>query len=339
MRAVSLLSGGLDSLLATKLVLDQGIEVFAFNSVTVFCTCTPKNSSCSAAQTAVQQLGIPLKSVNSSQELIEAIKKPKHGYGSQVNPCLDCRIILFRKGAEYMREIGASFIVTGDVLGERPMSQRLAAMKLTEREAGLEGLVVRPLSASLLAPTIPEKEGWVDRNKFLRIQGRSRKPQIELADGYGFKDYPCPAGGCRLTEPAFASRMRDLMRYKPDFDIQDVILLKHGRHFRLSPLAKAVVGRKEEENNTLSRLGAKEDIFLRLIDVQGPLTLIRGRVEQEQILLAAAIAARYGKTKNLDSARVSVFNHENLSGGAGMVLQVKPAGDDVLDPLRIGLRS
>jgi tRNA U34 2-thiouridine synthase MnmA/TrmU len=339
MRAVSLLSGGLDSLLATKLVLDQGIEVFAFNSVTVFCTCTPKNSSCSAAQTAVRQLGVPLKSVNSSEELIEAVKNPKHGYGSQVNPCLDCRTILFRKGAKYMREIGASFIVTGDVLGERPMSQRLAAMKLTERKAGLEGLVVRPLSASLLEPTIPEKEGWVDRKKFLRIQGRSRKPQIELADCYGFKDYPCPAGGCRLTEPAFAARMRDLMKYKPDFDLQDIVLLKHGRHFRLSPLAKAVVGREEEENDTLSRLGTNEDIFLRLADIQGPLTLIRGRVERDQVLLAAAITARYGKAKNLDLARVSIVNYAKHSLGGETEFQVQPAGDEVIDPLRIGLKS
>ena len=136
-RAVSLMSGGLDSLLATKLILDQGIEIHAFNSVTVFCTCTPKSSSCSAAQLAVQQLGISLKTVNSTEDLIKAVKNPRHGYGSQVNPCLDCRVILFRKGAEYMRQIGASFIITGDVLGERPMSQRMAAMRLIEKEAGL----------------------------------------------------------------------------------------------------------------------------------------------------------------------------------------------------------
>ncbi len=176
MRAVALLSGGLDSILAIRVLLEQGLELEALNFASVFCTCTPKHSACSAASSAVRQLGIDLVVVNTSEAFLEVVKHPKHGYGRNLNPCLDCRILMFRKAREYMRDIGAAFLVTGEVLGERPMSQRRQAMKLIEKEAGLEGLVVRPLSAGLLEPSIPEREGWVDREKLLSIRGRSRKP-------------------------------------------------------------------------------------------------------------------------------------------------------------------
>ena len=209
MRAVALLSGGLDSLLAIKVMLEQGVEVEALNFVSVFCTCTPKSSSCSAARSAVRQLGVPLKALNTSKQFLEVVKSPKHGYGRNLNPCLDCRILMFRQARTYLRKTGASFVITGEVLGERPMSQRREAMKLIEAEAGLEGLVVRPLSAALLEPTIPEQKGWIDRSRLLKIRGRSRKPQIELARTYGLTDYPCPAGGCLLTDAGFAGRMMD----------------------------------------------------------------------------------------------------------------------------------
>ena len=154
-RALALLSGGLDSILAIRLILDHGVDVEALTCRSVFCTCTPRNWSCSAAQSATEQLGVSLKTVNTSEEFLEVVRNPKHGYGRNLNPCLDCRILMFRKAAKYMREIGASFIVTGEVLGERPMSQRRDAMKLIESEAGLDGLIVRPLSAALLEPSIP----------------------------------------------------------------------------------------------------------------------------------------------------------------------------------------
>ena len=226
MKAVMLLSGGLDSLLAARVLLDQGIELEALNFVTAFCNCTPKSRCCSSAASAVQQLGISLKVINSTQDFLKVVRNPAHGYGSNLNPCIDCRILMFRKAADYMRETGASFIVTGEVLGERPMSQRREAMNLIEKEAGLEGLIVRPLSAELLDPSMPEKEGWIDRKKLLAIRGRSRKPQIALAASYGLKDYPCPAGGCLLTDPIFAARMRDLMQHKPAFTVPDVSFSK-----------------------------------------------------------------------------------------------------------------
>jgi tRNA U34 2-thiouridine synthase MnmA/TrmU len=279
MKAIALLSGGLDSTLAAKLVLEQGIELEALNFLTVFCTCTNRGETCLASQKAVDALGIPLKVFNVSEEYLDVVKHPKHGYGSNMNPCIDCRIFMMKKAKAYMEEAGASFIVTGEVLGERPMSQRRDAMRLIEKEAGLDGLVLRPLSAKLLSASIPEKEGWVDREKLLKIQGRSRKPQIQLADHFGIRDYPCPAGGCLLTDPGFAQRMRDLNRYHPDFLLNDVHLLKMGRHFRLSPHLKLVVGRNEEENQKIQTFSQEGDFLLKVSRYPGPLSLLRGEAK------------------------------------------------------------
>ena len=304
MKAIALLSGGLDSTLAAKLVLEQGIELEALNFLTVFCTCTNRGETCLASQKAVDALGIPLKVFNVSEEYLDVVKHPKHGYGSNMNPCIDCRIFMMKKAKAYMEEAGASFIVTGEVLGERPMSQRRDAMRLIEKEAGLDGLVLRPLSAKLLSASIPEKEGWVDREKLLKIQGRSRKPQIQLADHFGIRDYPCPAGGCLLTDPGFAQRMRDLNRYHPDFLLNDVHLLKMGRHFRLSPHLKLVVGRNEEENQKIQTFSQEGDFLLKVSRYPGPLSLLRGEPKEEEIAKAAAITARYGKAKDLEKVEV-----------------------------------
>ncbi len=267
MKAIALLSGGLDSTLAAKIVLEQGIELEALNFLTVFCTCTNRGETCLASQKAVDALGIPLKVFNVSEEYLDVVKHPKHGYGSNMNPCIDCRIFMMKKAKAYMEETGASFIVTGEVLGQRPMSQRRDAMRLIEKEAGLEGLILRPLSAKFLPASIPEKEGWVDREKLLNIQGRSRKPQIKLAEHFGIRDYPCPAGGCLLTDPGFAQRMRDLNRYHPDFFLNDVHLLKMGRHFRLSPHLKLVVGRNEEENQKIQTFSQEGDILIKSLPI------------------------------------------------------------------------
>ena len=304
MKAIALLSGGLDSTLAAKIVLDLGIELEALNFLTVFCTCTTRGETCLASQKAVSSLGIPLKVLNVSEEYLHVVKNPKHGYGSNMNPCIDCRIFMMKKAKAYMEKVGASFIVTGEVLGERPMSQRRDSMRLIEKEAGLDGLIVRPLSAKLLPASIPEKEGWVDREKLLKIQGRSRKPQIQLADHYGIRDYPCPAGGCLLTDPGFAKRMKDLLLHFPDFSLNDVHLLKMGRHFRLSPRLKLVVGRNEEENQKIQTFSKEGDILLRLFRVPGPLSLLRGEAGEEEIEKAAAITARYSKAKDLKKVEV-----------------------------------
>jgi tRNA U34 2-thiouridine synthase MnmA/TrmU len=308
MKAIALLSGGLDSTLAAKIVMGQGIELEALNFLTVFCTCTNRGETCLASQKAVDTLGIPLKVFNVSEEYLNVVKDPKHGYGSHMNPCIDCRIFMLKKAKTYMEEAGASFIVTGEVLGQRPMSQRRDAMRLIEKETGLGGYIVRPLSAKFLPVTIPEKEGWVNREKLLGFQGRSRKPQIELADHYGIHDYPCPAGGCLLTDPAFAKRMKDLMDHKSDFLLNDVHLLKIGRHFRLSPHLKLVVGRNEEDNRKIQTFVQEEDILLKVSKFPGPLSLLRGKIDEGDIEKVAATTAHYSKAKNLKSVEVLYKN-------------------------------
>jgi len=327
MKAITLLSGGLDSILATKVLLEQGIELEALNFLTVFCSCTNRGETCLASQKAVASLGIPLKVSNVSEEFLEVVKHPKHGYGSNMNPCIDCRIHMMRRAKEYMKQVGASFLITGEVLGERPMSQRRDAMRLIEKEAGLEGLILRPLSAKLLPPSIPEKEGWVDREKLLNIQGRSRKPQIQLAAHFGIHDYPCPAGGCLLTDPGFAKRIRDLLAHQPDFSLNDVHLLKVGRHFRFSPRTKLIVGRKEEENEKIESFSRGGDLLIRVARHPGPLSLLRGEPEAGEIEKAAAITARYSKAKELKEVEVIC---RKVSGDAEQVLMVSPAPDSLI---------
>ena len=304
MKAIALLSGGLDSTLAARLVLDQGIELEALNFMTVFCTCTNKGATCLASQKAVETLGIPLRVFNVSEEYLNVVRNPKHGYGSNMNPCIDCRIFMLKKAKAYMEESGGSFIVTGEVLGQRPMSQRRDAMRLIEKEAGLEGLILRPLSAQFLPVTLPEREGWVDREKLLNIQGRSRKPQMKLAEQFNIRDYPCPAGGCLLTDPGFARRIRDLMDHQYDFSLNDVHLLKFGRHFRLSPTVKLVVGRNEEENQKIETFSQAGDVLLKTVRYPGPVSLLRGETDETERERAASITARYSKAKGMDKVEI-----------------------------------
>lgn len=330
-KAIALLSGGLDSTLAVKLMLEEGIGVEAVNFLTVFCTCTSHSSCRLEAKKVSEELGIPLKVFNISREYLELVKHPRHGYGKNMNPCIDCRIFMFRKAGEYMREVGASFLITGEVLGERPMSQRRDAMRLIEKEAGLEGLILRPLSAKLLELTIPEKEGWIEREKLLDIKGRSRKPQIELAAQFGIKDYPCPAGGCLLTDSIFAARLRDLFRHS-EATLNDIHLLKVGRHFRLSPRAKLVVGRDEGENMKLLTLGQPGDLCFRAADFPGPIALARGELTDEDIATSSSITARYGQGKGEDTLKVDYWKlpEEKIQS-----IIVSPMREEELERLRV----
>ncbi len=224
---------------------------------------------------------------------MEIVKKPKHGYGSNMNPCLDCRILLFKKAKEAMEKEDASFVITGEVLGQRPMSQRLEAMRLIEKESGLAGLVVRPLSAKVLAPTIPEQKGWIDREKLLAISGRGRREQMDLATDLGINDYPCPSGGCLLTDPGFSLRLKDLMRYQ-DLGLEDVNLLKIGRHFRLSQGLKLIVGRNESENNRLEALRKEGEPFFQPQELAGPSPILKGEIADNSLLeTASRIVAKY----------------------------------------------
>lgn len=302
MKAVALVSGGLDSTLAAKLIKEQGIEVFVLNFKTPFCLCDKKASSGCGNEAAkvAYNLGAELKIIYVTDEFFNIIKNPKYGYGRNLNPCIDCRILMFCKAKEFMVEVGALFVITGEVLGQRPMSQHRQALKIIEKEAGLEGLVVRPLSAKLLPETLPEKKRWIDRTKLLNFSGRTRRPQMDLAKALDIKDYPCSAGGCLLTDPEFAKRLKDLLSHE-ELNLNNVELLKTGRHFRLSEEAKLVVGRDEKENERIINLAQENDyLFLPNDDLAGPTSLGRGVFNEELIRLSCSITSHYcdlnGKT-------------------------------------------
>ncbi len=325
-KALGLLSGGLDSILATEVILKQGIEVVAFNVRSPFCLC--KKNGCAAVD-AAKQLNVPLKMVAAKNDYLRMLRNPKHGYGRNMNPCIDCRIFLFKKAKQYAREIGAAFIFTGEVLDERPMSQHYPAMKLIEREAGLEGKVVRPLSARLLPETEAEKKGVIDRAKLLDIQGRSRKPQFKLAEEFSIKDYPCPAGGCLLTYEQYANKIRDLFEHKKRVSMADIALLRVGRHFRLGK-NKIVVGRDEAENKLLTARKTKSEFYFELPDIVGPITILQGPKTKEAIETAAKLTAFYSDAK---TQKVAVnFGREKLDKSIAVAL---PSKADV-DKLRVG---
>jgi tRNA U34 2-thiouridine synthase MnmA/TrmU len=290
-------------------MIDQGIDVTVLNFVTPFCTCTRKGCRHEASRVA-KLFGVPVKIVSARREYIEMIKKPKHGYGSNMNPCIDCRILIFKSAKKYMEEIGAKFIFTGEVLGQRPMSQYKKAMKTIEKESDLENLVVRPLSAKLLEPTIPEEKKWVDREKLLSIQGRRRLPQMELADKLGIKDYPCPAGGCRLTDPQFAKRLKESFEHREN-SIKDIQLLKYGRHFRSKNGAKIIVGRDEEENKILLRFFDEDDILIEVIGVGSPIALLKKSKGDEDVNKAASFCVRYSDVKEGEDAKIRVKYSNN----------------------------
>jgi tRNA-specific 2-thiouridylase len=306
MKAITLISGGLDSTLATRLVYDLGIELVALNTVSPFCLCNRRRyqvSSCGAASVA-KKLNLKLISINVTDEFLGIVKKPKHGYGSNMNPCIDCRILLFKKAKEFMPKEDASFVITGEVLGQRPMSQKLNTMRLIEKESGLQGLVVRPLSAKVLEPTIPEKQGWINRDKLLAISGRGRKTQITLASEFGINDYPCPSGGCLLTDPEFSLRLCDLMKHD-GLNLEGVQLLKVGRHFRFSDRAKLIVGRNEKENQRLLDFAKNDDYLFMPSLIAGPTALGRGIFTCDLIQLSCSIISRYSDLNGGTEAEVA----------------------------------
>ena len=305
-KALALFSGGLDSILAAKLILNQGIDVAAVIFVTPFHL--RKNGGCGAAE-AARQLGVPLKIVNVGDEYLKMVRKPKHGYGRNMNPCIDCRIFILKKAKKYAKEIGASFIFTGEVLDERPMSQHFKAMKIIEEEAGVKGKILRPLSAKLLPEIGMEKKGIVDRKKLLGIRGRSRKPQIKLAEEFNIKNYPSPAGGCLLTCKEYADKLRDLFKHKKRCSMADVSLLKVGRHFRFGE-NKIIVGRNEAENNLLAAEKARNDYYFEVPDVGSPISVLQGAKTKNAIGVAAALTAFYSDAKD-DKVTVN-FGRERL---------------------------
>lgn len=317
MKAVSLFSGGLDSLLAVCLIQDQGIEVVGVNFVSPFFGAEPANRKSAA------QLGIEYHELDIGSEYMKVLKQPVYGYGKNFNPCIDCHGFMLNRAGQFMEEIGASFLITGEVVGERPMSQSKSALRRVEKLSGYPGLVLRPLSARLLEPTIPEKEGWVDRGRLLDISGRSRSRQMQLAEHYGIKEYPTPAGGCLLTQENFSRRLRRILSIKTEIAAAELEILKIGRHFYLNEGELLVVGRNHSENERLQQVARGSDYLIKVTDRPGPLGLLRifDDNQNSDLLPAASIVARYSDARDLDSTQVSVSRPDNRDP---IILSVRP---------------
>lgn len=292
-KAVGLISGGLDSTLAAQIVKNLGVDVHGVYFAMPW-GCCDKTKAIEAAQ----QIGISFIVLQLDERYLEIVRKPKHGYGSVLNPCVDCRIHMFSRAAQYMRHIGADFVFTGEVLGQRPMSQMRHSMRVIEKETGLEGHLLRPLCAQYLDPTVPEKEGLIDRGQMLNWTGRSRKPQIALAQQLNITGYNQPAGGCLLTDKKFANRMNDTFEYGYR-NFRETIALQWGRHFRLSEKFKAIVGRDQQENESLLRYAHPDDIIMILAQDEGPLLILKGAHPTDDILaVGGGLVQRYSKYKN-----------------------------------------
>ncbi len=328
MKAISLFSGGLDSQLAVAVIQKQGITVEGVNFTSPFFGADERT------QKAAPHLGINLHLLPVGEEYItQVLRNPKYGYGKNMNPCIDCHAFMIRKAGDFMSEIGASFIITGEVLGQRPMSQNKSSLMTVEKLSGYRGYVVRPLSGKLLSPTIPEQEGWIERDKLLDISGRGRTRQIQLAEELGIKEYPSPAGGCLLTEANYARRLRIIMDSKEIPGQTELELLKLGRHFILNEDILLVVGRNQSENELIESLFNTNDILLKVTDRPGPTALIRPLRNQlsESIIIeyAASIVARYSDAKNEALARVKSYSP---AGGIINIMEVKPLAANEVPP-------
>ncbi len=291
--------------MAVKMMIDQGIEVHALNFTSAFCTCSSGSSrgskeprGCkSESRRVAKEFNIPIKVIVKGPEYIDIIRNPAHGYGKGLNPCVDCRIYIFVAAKKYMEEIGASFIITGEVIGQRPMSQRRETMRLIEQESGLAGLILRPLCAGHLEPTIPEKTGLVDRSRLLSVSGRSRRPQIALAEELNVNDYPCPAGGCLLTDKIFSKKVGDLLKHNPVVDARDLAMLRVGRHFRFNG-SKVIVGRDELENAKLKALAGPADMLVEPVEFPGPVAVVTKDTGSGPRDFAGGLVLRYASGKD-----------------------------------------
>lgn len=316
-KAVSLISGGLDSLLATRVIMDQGVHVEGINFFTGFCVeghthairkkdrSKPKRNN---ALWVAEQLGIKLHIVDVIEEYKDVLLNPKHGYGQNMNPCLDCKGFMVRKAHEWIEKNDFDFIITGEVIGQRPMSQRKETMPVIARESGAGERLLRPLCAQFLPETLPEREGWVNREQMLDFSGRNRKPQMALAQEFGFKDYATPAGGCCfLTDKSYSEKLVDMWQHRSsrDYELDDIMLLKVGRHIRPRDNFKMIIAREEGENKFLEGY-RKQFITMLSKSHSGPLVLIDGEIDADDVQLAAQIVARYGQGRDAEQVEVEV---------------------------------
>ncbi len=340
-KTLGLLSGGLDSTIAVKLMVKLGFDVTVLNFMSPFCTCTTKNDGCkSAARKVASEMGIKIRTLFMGKEYLEMLRAPRFGVGKGLNPCIDCRIMMFGRAKQVMEEIGARFIFTGEVVGQRPMSQMRNRLKQIEKESNLKGLIVRLLSAALLEPTIPETEGLIDRNKMLAISGRSRQKQIEAGRELGMaEENLCSSGGCLLTDRIFAAKMKDLINHAPETSVREARMLRVGRHFRLSDNCKAIVGRNEKENEKLSGMAPPGSSLLRVLGYPGPCVLLTGAGDNGgSCVTAGKIAARYSDAPKECEVEVEITT-AGLPEDAGepdkIIISVLPIDDDKLNEIRV----
>ena len=338
-KAVALISGGLDSLLAARVIQEQGIHVEGINFFTGFCVeghthairkkdrSKPKRNN---ALWVAEQLGIKLHILDIIEEYKDVVFSPRHGYGANLNPCLDCKIFMVGKALEWMRQQGFDFIITGEVIGQRPKSQRKDTMPVVARDSGAADLLLRPLCAQNLPETRPEREGWVRREALYGFNGRSRKPQMELAKQFGFEDYAQPAGGCCfLTDAPYSAKLADLWqsRGRKSYDLDDIMLLKVGRHLRPRPHFKLIISREEGEGRFLQGY-RKGFVHLTTVSHAGPLTLVDGTLSGDDLTLAARLTARYSQGRDAERVEVDVTGLD----GKTERLQVAPLPSDEIPP-------
>jgi tRNA-specific 2-thiouridylase len=324
-KCIALLSGGLDSLLAIKLIQEQGIKVIGLNFSSPFFS--GENAIAAAKQLKIKLVTIDLSKGRLFQEYMKMLKKPKHGYGSAVNPCIDCHAFMLKKAKALMKSLGAKFIVTGEVLNERPMSQHLGALKIVEKESKLKGKLLRPLSAKLLDETEAEKQGFVDRNKLLDISGRQRQIQLGLAKKWKL-NFPTPGGGCLLCEKEFSIKLCDLLKNNKNVSACNAELLKFGRHFRFNK-NKIIVGRNLQDNKILMKMANKDMIF-EVKGFSGPITLLQGKASKKAMELAAALTVAYSDAKNEASAIVN-YGRRKLNKS----MKISPLNPKEIENLRI----
>ena len=338
-KAVSLLSGGLDSLLATKVILEQGVHVEALNFYTGFCVeghthairkQDKEKQKRNNAIWSAEQLGIKLHIINLVEEYKDVLLNPKHGYGSNMNPCLDCKVFMIKKAKEWALKKGFDFIITGEVIGQRPKSQRKQTMPIIAKESGAGSRLLRPLCAKNLPETYPEQQGWVDRDKLFDFSGRSRKPQMALAEKFEFEDYAQPAGGCCvLTDESYSDKLVDMWKARlannksRDYSLDDIMLLKVGRHLRPKEHYKVIVAREEGECKYL-RGYRNQYVSIQAVNETGPLAIIDGKASEDDLAFAARIVARYGKGRAQTQVDIDIRDTE----GKTLTISVVPFTPD-----------
>jgi tRNA-specific 2-thiouridylase len=329
-KVVALLSGGLDSQLAVRMMQEQGFDVSAVAIKTPFCDFDCGRGCGFEIRERADDLNVNLKTVYLGDEYIEMLKHPKHGIGAGFNPCVDCRSMMFEAAKKHMEEIGAEFIISGEVLGQRPMSQHAPALRTIEKETGLLGKIVRPLSAALLPETEPEKNGLIKRENLGMIKGRTRKAQLQMAKKYGIENPPNAGGGCLLTDPTFGLRAKDLFEHIETPSINDIDLLKIGRHLRLDNATKLVIGRNKDENEMIKAIALSNDILLEARDHMGPVSILRGKSSEKYIEFASSVTLRYSDSPKGEKNYVKVERTSQID-----YLMVVPAEEESYIKFRI----